>query len=71
MVSTRAAQLAKKAAARGWRLERNSAAGMQPTGRGYRLVDAHTGTMVAGDWTRSDGFGLSLDSVEDVLSGAT
>jgi len=69
MVSTRAAQLAKRAAARGWKLERTTA-GMVRTGGGYRMVHASTGTFVAADWTRADGYGLSLDEIEDALDGA-
>jgi len=69
MISTRAAQLARRAAARGWRLERNTAAGMQPAGRGYRVTDEATGARVAA--TRAPGgYGLSLDEVEAALDGA-
>ena len=70
MVSQRAAQLAKRAAAHGWVLQR-TAAGIVPTGRGYRLVNAVTGTLVAAEWSAPGGYGLSLDQIEDALDGAS
>lgn len=59
MGATRVSKLSKVAAEHGMTIERH--------GSTYRLVDAGTGTLVAADWTSSDGFGLDLDAVEAAL----
>ncbi len=54
------AEARKAAEARGWRLEKD--------GKVFRLVDATTGTLVAGDWADPpDYYGLSLADVGTVL----
>ena len=55
------AEARKAAEARGWRLEKRDKA--------FRLVNANTGTVVAGDWSQPDDvyFGLSLDDVVNAL----
>jgi hypothetical protein len=56
------AEARKAADERGWTLEKD--------GKVFRLTDAQTGTIVAGDWTNADGgyFGLSLADVAKALA---
>ena len=60
--STRAAKLATQARTLGWRLEGGAA--------GFRLVDDNTGTIIAAVWSTPDGFGLTLDEVEAIITAA-
>jgi hypothetical protein len=53
------AEARKAAEARGWRLEKQ--------GKHYRMVVAETGTLVAGDWTANDYYGLTLEEISAAL----
>ncbi len=61
------------AAARGWVLEHGfvpvpDGAGGGVILGGWRMVGPY-GTLVAGEWSRLGGFGLTLDVVERILAG--
>jgi len=58
--STDAAKLSKQAAAHGLTLE--------GSGQRWRLTDTTTGTWVAADWTKPDGYGLHLDDIATALA---
>lgn len=57
--ASRESRLRTVAAAASLRLEKQ--------GRGFQLVDAATGTLVAADWTGEAG--LTLDQIEAALKG--
>jgi hypothetical protein len=56
-------QLDARAAKLGWRIEHSKT--------GARIVDAQTGTLVAADWSKQDGFGLSAVDVERIIDEHT
>ena len=53
--------LDRQADHRGWLIEGDD-------DRGYRLVNATTGTMVAGRWTNPDGYGLTVAEVAAIVN---
>ncbi|MFT3854788.1 MAG: hypothetical protein QM733_18930 [Ilumatobacteraceae bacterium] len=60
-MATTDTKAAAAAAKLGWKLERNA--------DGYRMIIAATGTIVAGVWTATDGYGLTLDEIRAILDG--
>ena len=54
--------LADRATALGWVLEGDYH-------RGYRIVNAETGTLVAAAWANVGGYGLDLKQIEVALQG--
>ncbi len=63
-------RLRRMAQRQGLRLERSRRRDPRALGFGkFRLIDTLTGTIAAGGDPRADGFGLTLDDVEQALTG--